>query len=124
MFSIPQAPWWRSSLVWDAVTTGGAGLTAPVFFGLAADGVEENVTPSDSKGLLLAGALLIGGSVLGGLLGYGIYGALRDKGWSSWKAGATVGLIGGVTTASVLVAASLITGRPLIPPLKMKELPQ
>lgn len=114
-----NAPWWESSLVWDAVTTGGAGLTAPVFYSL--DGADTEVDSSDSKGLLLAGALLVGGSALGGLLGYGIYGSLRDRGWGPWKAGAMTGLLGGATTAAVLVATSLITGRPLIPPLKPKE---
>jgi len=120
MLGAVQTPWWRSSLVWDAVTSGGAGLTAPVFFSLA--GTNGEATPAvDSKGLLLAGALLVGGSVLGGLLGYGVYGALRDKGWGPWKAGAMTGLIGGVTAAGALIAASLVTGQPLIPQVKPQE---
>jgi len=38
----------------------------------------------------------VGGSAVGGLLGYGIFGSLRDKGWGPWKAGAATGLLGGL----------------------------
>ena len=41
-------------------------------------------------------ALTIGlTSVLSGILGLGTYGALRDREWSSWTAGALVGALGG-----------------------------
>ena len=113
MVATQNLPWWESSLIWDGVTTGGAGMTAPVFYGLSSGAVASNEI--DVKGTALAGLLLVGGSTVGGLLGYGIFGSLRDKGWGPWKAGAATGLLGGLTTACVLVGMSIVTGRPLIP---------
>lgn len=118
-----MVPWYQTSLVWDAVTTGGAGLTAPVFYaiGNTEEQVIDKADPTAPKRTVLSGLALVGGSAAGGLMGYGLYGALRDHGMNSWKAGALTGLLGGITTAGVLVALSLITGRPLVPPLKKKE---
>ena len=49
---------------------------------------------------LLGALMIVGASTLGGLLGYGTYGYLKDKKrWSSWKAGAATGAIGGVAAA-------------------------
>ena len=111
-----KEPWWKTSLVWDGVTTGGAGMTAPVFYGIGSGSLQAN--GSATKRTVIAGGLLVGGSVVGGLLGYGLYGHLRDQGWGPWKSGAMTGLLGGVATAGVLTVMSLITGRPLVPPLK------
>ena len=44
---------------------------------------------------ITSAAVILAGSTLAGVLGYGTYGYLRDKGWSTWKAGAVTGLIGG-----------------------------
>lgn len=116
-------PWYNTSLVWDGITTGGAGMTAPVFY-LINNPAEQHIDSADPtafKRTALSGLALVGGSAVGGLLGYGIFGALRDKGWGPWKAGALTGLLGGLATAGVLAALSLITGRPLVPPLRKAE---
>jgi hypothetical protein len=44
------------------------------------------------------------GSVAGGMLNYGTYGYLRDKGWSTWKSGAAVGAISGGLAALAMLA--------------------
>jgi len=94
-----------------------SGMPAPIVYRLGAIVEQEN---SDPKSLLLAGILLIAGGTIGGFLGYGIYGTLHDRGWPSWKAGMASGFLGGIGTTGLLVAASLITGRPLLPPMKEK----
>ena len=112
-------PWYHTSLVWDGVTTGGAGMTAPVFFGInSQEAYIDKQDPTAFRRTALAGLALVGGSAVGGLLGYGIFGALRDRGWGPWKAGAATGFLGGLATAGVLMSLSLITGRPLVPPLR------
>lgn len=49
-----------------------------------------------------AAVLLIGGA-LSGLLSFGVYGKLRDRGWGAWKAGAVTGAIGGAMGALALL---------------------
>lgn len=53
---------------------------------------------------LINAAILIAGGTLAGLLGYGLYGHFRDRGWSTWKAGAATGAIGGAAGATVAIA--------------------
>ena len=52
----------------------------------------------------LAALSIIGGSAVAGLLGYGLYGYYRDKGVSSWKAGALTGAVGGVMSSIVVLS--------------------
>ena len=54
---------------------------------------------------------VVAGSALSSMVTLGTYGALRDKGWSSWKAGAGTGAIGGVVGGLVVwVGASMAPG--------------
>jgi len=114
-----EQPWWESSFVWDAITSGGAGLTAPVFY--AAGSTDEAVTTKDSRGLLRTGCWLVAGSIVGDVLGYSIYGALRKRKWSPWKAGAAAGGLGAVVAVAVLAVTSVFVKRPLVPALFSKE---
>lgn len=50
---------------------------------------------------LTTAAILVAGGAIGGLLGLGVYGHLRNKGWSTWKAGAASGALGGALGATV-----------------------
>jgi hypothetical protein len=60
----------------------------------------------------LAGAATIMlGSVAGGMLNYGTYGYLRDKGWGTWKSGAAVGAISGGLAALAVYAFGYMTAR-------------
>ncbi len=113
-----EQPWWESSFVWDAITTGGAGLTAPVFY--ATGSTNEVVTKQDIRRLLHTGCWLVVGSIAGDILGYSIYDTLRRRGWSSWKAGAAAGGLGGVVTMAVLAVTSMFVKRPLVPILVPK----
>lgn len=108
-------PWYESSLMFDATTTGGIGLSAPVFrhYGPPGDALSGMPKSAGSK-KAIATAALVGGSVVGGLLGYGLYGHLRDKGWNTWKAGAMVGLTGGLGGLLCLEAVGRLTGREYI----------
>jgi len=56
----------------------------------------------------LAFLTLVAGGALSGLLTYGPYGALRERGWGPWKAGAGVGAIGGIIAGAVAWAGSSI----------------
>jgi hypothetical protein len=60
--------------------------------------------------MLLTSLALIAGGAVSGLLGYGTYGYYRDKGMSSWKAGALTGAVGGALTAAVLAAGLIPMG--------------
>ena len=64
-----------------------------------------------------AGLMLLGASVVSGLLTYGTYGYLTDKKkWSSWKAGAAIGAIsGGLGLAAVLAGAYPTAGLGALP---------
>jgi hypothetical protein len=53
---------------------------------------------------IAAAATVVLGSVAGGMLNYGTYGYLRDKGWGTWKSGATVGAISGCLAALAILA--------------------
>jgi len=66
----------------------------------------------------IAGALVImATATLSGLMSYGTYGYLKDKKkWSSWKAGAATGLIGGALASIAMLVSGkkLATGNPLV----------
>ena len=108
-------PWWQSAFMFDAVSTGGMGYTTPIFrhFGAPGEIVDSLPVAEGSKTPLAYGLLLVG-SLLGGLFGYGFYGALRDRGWGPWKSGAAVGLTSGVSALAMLKVASVITGRQFV----------
>jgi hypothetical protein len=57
-------------------------------------------------------AMLLAAGVVSGLMGYGLYGYYRDKGMSTWSAGALTGAIGGAVGAVALMAlpASVVKG--------------
>jgi hypothetical protein len=57
---------------------------------------------------IAAAATVVLGSVAGGMLNYGTYGYLRDKGWGTWKSGATVGAISGCLAALAILAMPTI----------------
>lgn len=108
-------PWWQTSFVWDALSSGGIGITGPVFreLGGGADPLSE-AEMKDSTKTLLANAAIVGGSAVGGLLGYGLFGALRDRGWGPWKAGLATGVLGGVGALLMLHAVGALTGKRFI----------
>lgn len=108
-------PWYQSSLMFDTATTGGIGLSAPVFrhYGPPGDSLS-GLAMSDSSKKALATAALLGGSLVGGLAGYGLYGHLRDEGWNTWSAGATVGLVGGLGGLLCLKAVGWLTGKEFV----------
>jgi hypothetical protein len=57
-------------------------------------------------------ATVVAASTISGMLGYGTYGYYRDKGMSTWKAGALTGLVAGAIGAVVMLAlpAGVIPG--------------
>jgi hypothetical protein len=58
---------------------------------------------------IAAAATVVLGSVAGGMLNYGTYGYLRDKGWGTWKSGAMVGAISGcIAGLAILVMPSIV----------------
>lgn len=57
---------------------------------------------------VVAAATVMLGSVAGGMLNYGTYGYLRDKGWGTWKSGAAVGAISGGLAALAMLALPAI----------------
>jgi hypothetical protein len=61
---------------------------------------------------LKMGAMMLTTGVVSGLMGYGLYGYYRDKGMSTWSAGALTGVIGGAVGAMALMAlpASMVEG--------------
>ena len=112
---VEARPWWQSSLMFDTVTTGGIGLSAPVFrhYGPPGDSLS-GIQMSDSSKSTLATIALLGGSLVGGLAGYGLYGHLRDEGWNTWAAGATVGFVGGLGGLLCLKAIGWLTGKDFV----------
>jgi hypothetical protein len=56
-------------------------------------------------------ATILLGSIAGGMLNYGTYGYLRDKGWSTWKSGAAVGAISGSLAALAMLTFGWMTAR-------------
>ena len=59
-------------------------------------------------------AMILGASVLTGLLSYGTYGYLKDKKkWSSWKAGAATGGITGALSVLGLYLMGAAAGEPV-----------
>lgn len=44
---------------------------------------------------ITSAAIILAGSTLAGVVGFGLNGYLRNRGWSTWKAGAATGLVGG-----------------------------
>lgn len=113
--SAKTRPWWQSSLMFDTVTTGGIGLSAAAFrqYGPPGDSLA-GLPMSQQDKAFTAKAALIGGSLIGGLVGYGLYGHLRDEGWNTWAAGATVGLVGGIGGLLCLTAIGWLTGREFV----------
>jgi len=57
---------------------------------------------------LMSVGIILAGGTLAGVLGYGVYGALRDRGWSTWKAGAVTGLIGGGLGAGAMLLGNKV----------------
>ena len=53
------------------------------------------------KDTLITAGITVAGATLAGVLTYGLYGHLRDKGWSTWKSGAVTGLTGGCLAVGV-----------------------
>lgn len=109
-------PWWQSSFMWDAFSSGGVGMTGPVFHYYGpGDGVIGGLEGySDSEKRALASFAIIGGSVFGGLLGYGLFGYLRDKGYGPWTSGALVGLLGGIGALGMMKGMEMVTGKTFI----------
>lgn len=108
-------PWWQSAFMFDGVASGGVGVTSPVFQHVGAPGdVTEGLPVSEKSKAPLAYALLLGGSTIGGLLGYGLYGHLRDRGWGPWKSGAAVGFFGGLGALIMLTGVGMVTGRQFV----------
>jgi hypothetical protein len=91
--------------MFDAVDTGGVGVTTALFrhFGMAG--------ASNTQQAAVASVALLLGSTIGGLLGYGLYGWLRDRRWGSWRAGALVGVVGGMGGLTILHLVGRLTGR-------------
>jgi len=59
----------------------------------------------------LAFLTMIAGGALSGMLTYGTYGTLRDKGYGPWSAGAGTGAIGGIIASGLAwVAATIAPG--------------
>ena len=108
-------PWYQSSFMWDALSSGGVGITGTMFraFGPDGDPLSE-VQMEDSTKTWLANASIIGGSAVGGLLGYGLFGHLRDKGWGPWKAGLATGIFGGLGALAMMHAVGALTGKKFI----------
>lgn len=71
------------------------------------------------KDTLVNSAIILGAAALTGVLGFGVYGYLRDtKGYSTWKAGAVTGLIGGgigIGTALLGKKVGAFSGLGLLP---------
>jgi hypothetical protein len=57
-------------------------------------------------------AMMLATGVVSGLMGYGLYGHYRDKGMSTWSAGALTGAIGGAVgaVALVMLPSSMVEG--------------
>lgn len=65
------------------------------------------------KTMIMSGVALAITSVISSLVTFGTYGYLTKKGWSSWKAGAAVGAIGGaLALGTSLLSSALIPSMP------------
>ena len=108
-------PWWQSAFMNDGFDAGGVGVTGEVYRHLGPPETQSMIAglplQSDTSKKVFANAAILGGSIIGGLLGYGLFGHLRDKGWGPWKAGATVGLLGGVGALIMMHGVGAITGK-------------